>query len=246
MELVRYYYKNLGETPLECLRRFQAENGEYQGIPATYAGRLDPAASGEMIFLFGEMVHKKEEYLSHNKTYKAVFAIGVSTDTSDLLGIVLNTSNIVSIPDEEKIKKITEKILNLKIQTYPAYSSKPVDGKPLFVHTREGNNVERPKRNIEIFKCELEGIEIIKKEKLIKNAEKICQIVKGDFRQSEIIEKWKESSNKISDEIPTITFSLNVSTGTYIRSLTEIIEEVLGVPAVLFSLERVNIQSNVQ
>jgi tRNA U55 pseudouridine synthase TruB len=51
MENVLKLYKNVGETPLECLERFRVENSEYKDVPMTYAGRLDPMAEGVLIVL---------------------------------------------------------------------------------------------------------------------------------------------------------------------------------------------------
>ena len=42
-------YKNIGETPLECLERHRKERSIDKDIPMTYAGRLDPMAEGLMI-----------------------------------------------------------------------------------------------------------------------------------------------------------------------------------------------------
>jgi len=48
-------YKNMGETPLECLERFKVENPKWQGVPMTYAGRLDPMAKGLLLVLAGDI-----------------------------------------------------------------------------------------------------------------------------------------------------------------------------------------------
>ena len=247
MEFARYFNKNLGETPLECLNRFKAENPEYAGLTATYAGRLDPAAEGEMLFLFGDLVHKKDEYLSHNKTYTAVFALGVSTDTGDLLGLPVKLVKSVPDLDEEKSKKVLENIKHITSQKYPAYSSKPVDGKPLFVHAREGNKVERPSRAIEIFSCDLVETRIISREDLLTRVKKVCDLVKGDFRQKEIVQAWQEIAEKqrLSERFLLVTISLGVSSGTYIRSLTEQFEEIFNIPSVVFELVRNSVENNI-
>jgi tRNA pseudouridine(55) synthase len=246
MELVRYFYKNLGETPLSCLRRFQAANPAYDGLSATYAGRLDPAAEGEILFLFGDMVHEKDTYLAHDKIYTATFALGVSTDTGDLLGMPLRfaqkneTSNekSVAIPDEEKIKELLSEMMNVKTQTYPAYSSKTVHGKPLFAYAREGEVVERPSRDVEIFACDFVETRMVPLHTLLERVEKICTLVSGDFRQEEILAAWQGNFQKLPGDVPLVTLSLHVSSGTYIRSLTENVEKILGTPSVLYSLVR--------
>lgn len=62
-------YKELGETPLECLQRFKAEHPEYMEAKMTYLGRLDPMAEGLLLVLVGN-TKDKEKYLSLDKTYE--------------------------------------------------------------------------------------------------------------------------------------------------------------------------------
>ena len=54
-------YKNIGETPLECLERIRLEYGKPKDIPMTYAGRLDPMAEGLLIILVGDDCKDKEK-----------------------------------------------------------------------------------------------------------------------------------------------------------------------------------------
>ncbi len=61
-------YKELGETPLECLERMRIKHNIGQNTPMTYAGRLDPMADGLLIVLVGEECKKKDTYLGLNKT----------------------------------------------------------------------------------------------------------------------------------------------------------------------------------
>ncbi len=266
MEMAIFFNKKLGETPLGCLDRFRLEHPEYADLPGTYAGRLDPAAEGEMLFLFGDLVHIKDEYLKHDKIYSAAFAFGIATDTGDLLGVPIEYPRIpgnenvgteavdrdpdqkdsIQNIDEEKRNQIREKIISLKQQMYPAYSSKPVGGKPLFMHTREGNNVVRPTRTMKVNSCDEGVISQVAQQVLLERVEKICDLVQGDFRQKEIVEAWRKAirSGDIPTAIPILTFVLDVSSGTYIRALTETISEVVGVPVVLFSLHRLKIKNN--
>lgn len=67
--------KNAGETPLECINRFKAENLEYKGEKMTYAGRLDPLASGVMLVLTGEECKNKDKYLKLDKEYRWMFCL---------------------------------------------------------------------------------------------------------------------------------------------------------------------------
>ena len=106
-------YKNLGETPLECLERVRSEQGIADDIPMTYAGRLDPMAEGLLIILIGEECKNKEKYLGLDKTYEFKILVGFSTDTYDLLGMInpdcINSSRLYPLSggsDTTKISKI--------------------------------------------------------------------------------------------------------------------------------------------
>ena len=80
--------KKPGETPLECLNRFKVDNPEYEGEKMTYAGRLDPLASGVLLVLVGEECKKKEKYLGLDKEYELTILFGFSTDSHDVLGLI--------------------------------------------------------------------------------------------------------------------------------------------------------------
>ena len=63
MKKILTLYKKLGETPLECLNRFKKAHSEYEKIPMTYAGRLDPMAEGVLLVLAGDKAKKKRNIL---------------------------------------------------------------------------------------------------------------------------------------------------------------------------------------
>ena len=58
--------KKEGETPLEAAESFRYLHKAYKDIKMTYAGRLDPIASGLLLILAGEEIKNKEKYLNLN------------------------------------------------------------------------------------------------------------------------------------------------------------------------------------
>ena len=56
-------WKQLGNTPLEELHRVRNQLGLSDEVKMTYAGRLDPAAEGELLILVGESCKRKNESL---------------------------------------------------------------------------------------------------------------------------------------------------------------------------------------
>ena len=164
----------------------------------TYAGRLDPMAEGIVPILVGDARFQKDHLLSAVKTYEVEVLLGLSTDTGDMLGLPTANPALNELKDnsarkflaEDEIKKALDKVSELKELPYPNYSSRPVEGKPLFMHARAGNKVTIPIKKITIHTMELLDIKELSICALLGNAQKIIAKVQGDFRQEEIMEQW--------------------------------------------------------
>lgn len=238
-------YKELGETPLECLERMRIKHNVEQKIPMTYAGRLDPMAEGLLIILLGEECKKKDVYLHLNKTYEIQILFGFETDTSDLLGIVNKSKELY---DDTEIllnnfRKILQSFVGTFIQKYPAFSSKTINGKQLFQLSKDGLLPDQlPDHQITITK--LEYIECLNIEKNILQKEILRRInlVSGDFRQKEIIDCWVTSFvNSDQKEYMIVSCVAICSSGTYIRQLVKDISEKIGIPLVTYSIKRTKV-----
>ena len=73
MKKVILLNKKEGETPLEALEIFRIKNNKYKDIKMTYAGRLDPMASGLLLILAGEETKNKEKYTKIIEEYDVDF-----------------------------------------------------------------------------------------------------------------------------------------------------------------------------
>lgn len=248
--------KKEAETPLEALENFRKKNPQYLGVPMTYAGRLDPMASGALLILAGEETKNKEKYLNKDKEYEFEVLFGFSTDTFDILGKITNcvrqdlTQQInlrysVDVKNLEKeIKKNIKSFVGESIQKYPMYSSKTVKGKPLFVYARNGEDVDIPERKIFIYKLKLEKIRTINSKKLFKNIEKRIKKVKGDFRQDEILKIWKDNLNFKDFRFKKFYIAklkIKCSSGTYVRNIAHSLGKKLNIPSLAFSIKRTKI-----
>lgn len=244
--------KDLGETMGQLLVRVKQEQNISDDVSVTYCGRLDPAAMGECLFLSGEDVYKKEEYLKRDKKYRAEILIGISTDTGDLLGKV--TTEILSAfpplskggglrsKTEERIKEL---IGTHQQQPHP-FSSFRIEGKPLWEHTKNNNEVEVPIKERIVYDVKLISEKEISYEQVLERVKFLCSTVEGDFRQDEILTSWlscppllggsASAGSEGRGEVLEIEF--HVSSGTFIRSLVETFSEKVGIPCCLFSLER--------
>ncbi len=243
---MHFVYKQIGETPLACLERVRGEQGIDQAVPMTYAGRLDPMAEGVMIFLEGEECKEKEKYTGLDKTYEFEILVGFETDTYDLLGLAKENTGGSVIPEyirnPEKLSETLTSFVGKQEQSYPAYSSKTVDGKQLHTYAREGTVVESPTHQIEIYTLQCTSTVILKKDELEKQIiERISKVV-GDFRQEEILMKWKDTLlQSPENEFQLISCSIDCGSGTYVRQLVQDIGIKLGVPMTTFSIKRTKV-----
>ncbi len=235
--------KPVGETPLECLKRFKIYNPEYKDLPMTYAGRLDPMAEGLLLLLVGEECKKKGDYLYLPKEYEIEVLFGFETDTQDVLGLcraVLHKEKVMfrTALHITEIINALETVKNLP-QKYPAYSSKTFEGKPLWQWAREGEEKEVESNakitNIEFLEQrEINGIE------LLKNISERISKVTGNFRQKEILDLWSEKIIP-NENYKIISLRVNSTGGAYMRVLASEIGKKLGIPSLAYSIKRIKI-----
>lgn len=257
---IYYISKKLGETPLLALERVRKENKIGMEVPMTYAGRLDPAAEGLLIVLSGEDVHKKDEYKDMPKVYEVDLVFGLATDTADLLGILSSSADakfFVPAPTFGRIKgtnagpsgtknltstTLYTKLIGTREQKFHPFSSKPINGKPLWAHTKEKNDIEIPSHTITVEKIDLLKEENISFNEVLERVKFILNEVTGDFRQNEILESWKNKKESLNDVIfKKITIEVHCSSGTYMRVLAEEISIELEVPVLASRIFRKSI-----
>ena len=247
MEKVIKVYKKAGETPLDCIHNLKRERPELGLLPMTYAGRLDPLAEGVLLILVGDECNKKDEYLNLPKVYEIEVLFGFATDTYDVMGKIMKyetPSEILFEKSSDLLATILPEFIGKIQQSYPPYSSRPVNGKPLFMWAREGklDEIDIPTHNVLIENIEIiENREILSKDLLEDIKEKISK-VKGDFRQEEILKIWEEELKyKENEKYPVIKLRISCGSGAYMRSIANDIGEKLGVPALAFKIVRTKV-----
>lgn len=241
-------YKKEGELLSSLVVRARTEYQISSEESVTYAGRLDPMASGVMILLVGkeEIAKEKASILQLPKVYEFEILLDVSTDTHDVLGIIDAKHSL-----EMNKKELHEDMIRSAIakynhctysQQYPHFSSKPVDGKPLFMWAKDGVEKELPSHDVTIFNLEMLKMRTMIGVDVAENAIMRVQNIRGDFRQEEIIDSWKTFAEKNTDQIYTIVkMRAEVSSGTYIRVLASDIARDLGAYALAFSIMRTSV-----
>jgi len=238
-------YKERGETLSMLLQRFRKVHNLDEKVLLTYAGRLDPMADGVVIVLAGDARFQKDKMLGLDKVYEMKVLCGVATDSLDVLGIIEKIDLIKNIPDSE-IKDVVGQIKDIKVLPYPMYSSRPVGGKPLFMHARAGTDVAVPDKKIKIFEVEILNIEKENLGEIIFKIENDIDKVVGDFRQEEIKKSWQKIRQEMKEKhgnkvVTMINIRAKVSSGTYMRSLAEWIGDKLSCPALAYSITRLKV-----
>ncbi len=115
-----------------------------------HTGTLDPQATGLMIVLLGAYTKLVPFVLADHKRYHAEFRFGLRTDTQDIFGTIIeeHTPRPISIAELEAAAST----LRGKIkQIPPMYSAVHVQGKKLYELARQGKEVERRPREVEVY-----------------------------------------------------------------------------------------------
>lgn len=124
-----------------------------------HTGTLDPMATGVLPLLLGEGTKLSKYLIEHDKIYIATIKLGQKTDTQDAEGKIIEEKEVNSaLLNEENIKLILNTLKGRQVQTPPIYSAIKVNGKKLYEYARKKQEVEIPKREIEIYGMELIGI----------------------------------------------------------------------------------------
>ena len=121
---------------------------------AGHTGTLDPMASGVLPVLLGKATKLSKYLVEHDKKYVATLCLGEKRDTGDSEGIVVEKKDIPFL-NSEIIENILMSFLGKTKQIPPMYSAIKVQGKKLYEYAREGIEIERTSRDIEIYDINL-------------------------------------------------------------------------------------------
>lgn len=130
----------------------------YRAKKAGHTGSLDPLATGVLPLCFGEATKFSQFLLDANKRYRTEIKLGVTTETGDAEGEVVETKEVGDI-NVEQLEGVLAQFRGTIDQIPSMYSAIKVDGKPLYKLARQGIEIERKSRTIEIFELNLLSLE---------------------------------------------------------------------------------------
>ena len=121
---------------------------------AGHTGTLDPLATGVLPLCFGAATKFSGLHLDADKTYEATLQLGVTTNTGDAEGEVIERRAVPAITPEQ-LEAVRQRFLGRITQVPPMHSALKKDGKALYEYARAGIEVERAPREVEIHALNL-------------------------------------------------------------------------------------------
>lgn len=128
----------------------------YDTARVGHTGTLDPLATGVLPILIGRAAKASDYLMAEDKRYTAEMKLGLTTDTEDITGTVLTQCDI--LPSEGAVQAVCREFVGKIFQVPPMYSAIKVDGRKLVDIAREGGEVERKAREVEIYRLNCEKI----------------------------------------------------------------------------------------
>jgi tRNA pseudouridine(55) synthase len=243
--------KSSGITMNQLIKKYIEDNNVSRNETISkvcFAGRLDPMARGQVLLLLNDECKKIDNYKHLNKTYQFEIILGIQTTSDDPLGIIQNIKNIES-SDLIKLKNL---ILDTSYpypktfyQKFHHYSSKCINGKPLWYYSKNNIEIDLPTHEVSIYDFKMFDIKKYNShewKKLIieqiKTIDSSC-----DFNQSIIIDQW--TNLEMNEYIYSIPCEIKVSGGFYVRQFVHDLINITKTPLLTYDINRIQIEINV-
>lgn len=150
MDGILNIYKEKGYTSHDVVAKLR---GILKQKKIGHTGTLDPAATGVLPVCVGKATKLCDLFADRSKTYETVMQLGVTTDTEDMTGMILDQKEVLC--SEQEAEAVIHSFVGLYEQIPPMYSALKVNGKKLYELAREGKTVERKPRKVTIHSIEI-------------------------------------------------------------------------------------------
>lgn len=148
-------YKEKGFTSFDVVAKLR---GILKQKKIGHTGTLDPDAEGVLVVCLGKATKLCDILTDKNKSYEAVFRLGITTDTEDSSGTVLSQKDVCVT--EEQVKDVIQSFVGEYQQIPPMYSAIKVNGRKLYELARQGIEIERKPRPVMIHDIEILSIQL--------------------------------------------------------------------------------------
>jgi len=148
-------YKEAGYTSHDVVAKLRGIVGQKK---IGHTGTLDPDAVGVLPVCFGSATKLCDMMTDKSKEYEALMRLGVTTDTQDMSGTIL-TESAVHVNGSE-VRDAVMGFVGGYEQVPPMYSALKVNGKKLYELAREGREIERQPRHVDITFIRITGMDL--------------------------------------------------------------------------------------
>ena len=142
--------KPVGESSNRSLQKVKRI---FNSAKAGHTGTLDPLATGLLLICFGRATKISNYLLTVDKEYHVVLKLGVTTDSGDADGEILEQCDAANIARQQILQSATQ-LTGCIEQVPPMYSALKHQGSRLYELARKGIEVERSPRRVEIHRFE--------------------------------------------------------------------------------------------
>lgn len=140
--------KEAGMTSHDCVFKLRKL---FQTKKVGHTGTLDPEVTGVLPVCFGRATKLARFITDEGKRYAAEVTIGTATMTEDAHGEVVASKEVVpNVFDEAAVEEVLKGLTGSLEQIPPYYSAVKVNGKRLYEYARKNQEVERPRRIVQI------------------------------------------------------------------------------------------------
>ncbi|MCI7791279.1 MAG: tRNA pseudouridine(55) synthase TruB [Lachnospiraceae bacterium] len=143
-------YKEAGFTSHDVVAKLR---GIVKQKKIGHTGTLDPDATGVLPVCLGNATKLCDMLTDKSKEYEACMLLGVTTDTQDMSGKVLENKQVSCT--QEEAREAVLSFIGEYDQIPPMYSAIKVNGKKLYELARNGIEIERKPRRVEISHIEI-------------------------------------------------------------------------------------------
>lgn len=204
--------KPKGMTSHDVVNRVRRVFGEKR---VGHMGTLDPLASGVLCVAVGPATRLDAFMSGHNKTYVMDIAFGCATTTDDAEGEVISRGDAPSdLLNVAVAREIVVSLVGKGKQLPPVYSAVKVNGQKSYAAARKGNVIDLKPRDFEVFSATLCSVE----------KKPLGELLPAVQEGSELVPVWR--------------VSMEVSGGTYMRSIARDLGKRIGCGAFVSELQR--------
>ena len=221
----------LGSTQaVSAVKRALRQSGAGK-VKVGHGGTLDPLATGVLPVAVGEATKLAGRMLDSDKIYDFTVGFGIQTDTLDLEGKEIASSD--HRPTLAEVETILPRFTGPIEQAPPAYSAILIDGQRAYDLARAGQDVEMKLRNVTIHSLTVRHAGLVSAS-IAPSGVDACE---EEWTPSRQASETKQIQG--DDRLAAVTLTAHVSKGTYIRSLARDIALALGTVGYVTMLRRV-------